>query len=127
MNTWMLWPWKCVANNDVFDLHLSQVMSPLVSPKASFSNLFDDYSNEELKVCAEYMTQTHSISTHVILQVISVRLDMRTMLLCVLILHQLTLLYLLMRMFLFGSSWSHHIYSWSCCFCFNFMWSCCFY
>ncbi len=30
----MLRPWKCVANNDAFDLHLSQVMSPLVSPEA---------------------------------------------------------------------------------------------
>jgi len=47
------------------------------------------------------MTQTHSISTNVIFLVISLRLDMRTMLLCVLILHQLTLLYLLMKMFLF--------------------------
>lgn len=92
-----------MANNDVFDLHLSQVMSPLVSTKASFSNLFDDYTNEELKVCAAYMTQTHSNSTNVILLVISLRLDMRTMLLCMLILHRLTLLYLLMRMFLFGS------------------------
>jgi hypothetical protein len=85
-------------------IFLSQVMSPLVSPKASFSNWFDDYTNEELKVCVEYMTQTHSISTNVILLVISLRLDMRTMLLCMLILHQLTLLYLLMRMFLYGSS-----------------------
>jgi hypothetical protein len=34
MNMWMLRPWKCVANNDAFDLHLSQVMSPLVSPEA---------------------------------------------------------------------------------------------
>ncbi len=76
--------------------------------------------------CVEYMTQTHSIFIDVILFVISLGLDMRTMLLSMLILHQLTLLYLVMRMFFFGSSWSHHIYSWSFCFCFNFMWSCLF-
>jgi hypothetical protein len=77
-------------------------MSPLVSPKASFSNLFDDYTNEDLKVCATYMTQTHSISIDVIIPMISPRLDMMTMS-CMLILCQLTLFYLLMRMFLFGS------------------------
>ncbi len=76
--------------------------------------------------CVEYMTQTHSILIDVILSRISPRLDMRTMLLRLLILHQLTFLYLVMRMFLFGSSWSHHIYSWSFCFCFNFIWSCLF-